>query len=86
MVDVRRIVTGVLIGIPLACSTYWGAQKVTEFAISDLNSRLTSQREALLIEIRHQQDQQRRDIDQVREDIRELRSIATRPMATNREH
>lgn len=73
-IDGKRIFTGLLVGIPMAVATYWAAQKVTDYAIEDIKRRLDVQRSTFREEIRASQEQQQREIDQVREDIREIRT------------
>lgn len=74
-IDGRRIFTGLLIGIPMAAATYGAAQAVTDYAIQEIRSRLDTQRDALAHSIQQSELQQKREIDQIRDDIRELRQM-----------
>lgn len=61
-IDWRRILTGLVIGIPIASTTYVAGQRVTEYAIQQLDRKLDEQTATI-----------RREIDQLHADVREIR-------------
>ena len=73
-VDWRRVITGVLIGIPIAAATYVGSQRVTEYAMAEINRRLEVQRTTMREDAARFEARVQRDIDALRADVRELRA------------
>lgn len=82
-VDWRRIFTGVVIGIPIAVATYYGGQRVTDYAISEIGRRLEVQRIAAKESDAQIEARMQRQVDEIHADIRELR-VRVDAIATNR--
>lgn len=87
-IDWRRVLTGALVGIPCALAMYTGATKVLEVRADTADRQFEAQRGDFLKQLdearREQRDgdaraiaQLQREIDGVRQDVRELRAQQT---------
>lgn len=61
-IDWRRVLTMTLVGIPCAVAIYAGSQQVLASSVGEIQRQLAAQHAAFT-----------REVDQVREDVRELR-------------
>lgn len=76
-VDWRRVLTMLLVSVPCAVAIAYGGQKVMEASLGEIQRRLDAQRAFFVDAIKagDQANEQalRREVDQVRDDVRELR-------------
>ena len=72
-VDWKRVVTGLVIGIPMASATYYASERVTAFALANIERRLDVQRTPMREDNAKFEARVQRDIDVLRQDIRDLR-------------
>ena len=72
-VDWKRVVTGLVIGIPLAAGTYYASERVTAYAIANIERRLDVQRTTMREDNAKFEARMQRDIDALRTDVRDLR-------------
>lgn len=84
-IDWRRVLTGLLVGIPCAVGLYAGTAKVLELRADSADRRLDTQRDFFLKQLEDARRETRegdarsiallqREIDAVRQDVRELRA------------
>lgn len=76
-IDWRRVLTMLLVSLPCAGAIAYGGQKVMEASLAEIQRRLDAQRTFFLDAIKAgdaaNEVQLRREVDQVRDDVRELR-------------
>ena len=73
-VDWRHVLTGVVVGFPVMIVSAIGFQRVTEYAIAEVQRRLDVQRTTTREENAKEEARSQREIDDIKQDVRDLRS------------